>query len=69
MPSPLNLTFEDGSSLSLKHQPGGAISLEAKSALGPTVTAIDIPLKEVEAIRAWLSKHDAARRTEGAKAA
>ena len=69
MTEPLALDFEDGSSLRLVHKPGGCIVLEARSALGPTVTAIELNLTQVEAVRKWLGKHDAARRAEGARAA
>lgn len=68
MPSPLEITFSDGSSLKLTHGAGGAVSLEARGSLGPTVTALEIALEDVGRLRAWLGKADAARRAEGARA-
>lgn len=67
MAEPLKILFEDGASVALSHLPEGAVRLEARSSLGPTVTAMDIPLNEVEQIRKWLGKHDAAHRGERAR--
>lgn len=58
------LEFEDGSSLSLKYGAGGSIIMEAKTALGPAVTALEIKEAEVQQIRAWLGKVDAKARGE-----
>lgn len=66
-PAPLEILFADGSFLKLTHNLGGAVALEARGSLGPTVTALDIPLGEVENLRRWLGKHDASRRAGEAK--
>lgn len=69
MTDPLTIEFEDGTRLAFVHKPGGWVSLEARGALSPTVTAIEIAPEQVEEIRAWLGKHDAAKRAEAAKEA
>lgn len=69
MIEPLIIEFEDGTRLALTHRPGGWVSLEARGALSPTVTAIEIAPEDVESVKAWLGKHDASRRAEAAKEA
>lgn len=68
MPDPLEIPFSDGTFLRFTHKPGGWVSLEARGALSPTVTAIEIAPEEVERVRAWFGKHDAAKRAEMAEA-
>jgi hypothetical protein len=67
MSDPLEIPFEDGTLLRFIHKPGGWVQLEARGALSPTVTAIEIAPEDVEKVRAWLGKHDAAKRAEMAK--
>jgi hypothetical protein len=69
MPDPLELASEIGDALKFTHRPHGGIALEARGALSPTVALIEIDAEQVEALRAWLGKHDAARRAEAAKEA
>lgn len=69
MPDALSIKYEDGTSVAFTHKADGVVMLEARGALAPTVTAIEIAPEDVEAIRAWLGKHDAAKRAETAKEA
>lgn len=69
MTEPLLIEFEDGSTLKFVHKPGGFVMLEARGALGPTVTAMEISPAEAQQIRDWLNKHDVAKRAETAKEA
>jgi hypothetical protein len=69
MSDPLDIAFEDGTFLRFTHRAGGFVSLEARGALSPTVTAIEIEPAEVAKILSWFHKHDAAKRAEAAKEA
>lgn len=69
MLEPLLLDFEDGAQLRLTYMPRGSVQLHARGPLNPTATAIDIEAADVEQIRAWLNKHDAANRAHNAREA